>query len=448
MPIRMEDTHVELVESGVRPEEQTMTIEKPFWAFFTTNMVIAVWLVGIFIAGFGLNLWQSVIVIVLGNVLGSIPLGLIAEMGPRTRLSQVEGSRLSLGKMGTRVSAILNWIDAVGWDAINNIPSAAALVALLVIYGFTLPFWLALAFIVVLQMLIGIYGHHLVQIVAKYVGWLFFAVVIACAVGIVSRGYHSTVHEIPSLKNFIMAFSLVVAGTMSFAPYVSDYTRYLPADIPARKPFWAVLGGSVISATILECFGVLIASSVADQTPTGLVTALSSMAGVFAPAVLAIIAISAIPANAFNDNSAAYCLISAGIRLGRPVSAALGAIISFTAAAWGNGRFAETFENFLFFIFYWMAPWTAIVLVHWFMAGRHQPSHPFSRGWTIGATIFVVTTVLTVLLFSASPLCTSPIAKALNGVDIGYYVGFIIAGIWYAIALKRQLRSTAFNQEV
>jgi NCS1 family nucleobase:cation symporter-1 len=161
------------------------------------------------------------------------------------------------------------------------------------------------------------------------------------------------------------------------------------------------------------------------------------MAGSFAPAVLLVVAMSSIPTNALNDNSGSYCLISAGVHIGRPISAVISAGIGFVAAAWGAGRYTEAFENYLLFLFYWMAPWTAIVLVHWFKIGRHQEEHFYSPGWTHAATIFVVTTIATIALFSASPIYTSPVAKALGGVDIGYYVGFIVAGLWYAATLKK-----------
>jgi purine-cytosine permease-like protein len=41
-----------------------------------------------------------------------------------------------------------------------------------------------------------------------------------------------------------------------------------------------------------------------------------------------------------------------------------------------------------------------------------------------------------IALFSASPVYTSPVAKLLGGVDIGYYVGFVVAGAWYWLALR------------
>jgi NCS1 family nucleobase:cation symporter-1 len=92
-------------------------------------------------------------------------------MGPQTRFSSLEGSRFSFGRAGVRIPALFNWVNCVGWDAVNNIPAAAALAAFGFMYGFGAPFWLALAVLSIVQMLIAVYGHHVVQLVAKYAGY-------------------------------------------------------------------------------------------------------------------------------------------------------------------------------------------------------------------------------------------------------------------------------------
>jgi NCS1 family nucleobase:cation symporter-1 len=62
----------------------------------------------------------------------------------------------------------LNWCCAVGWDAVNNVPSVLALVALGALFGLTMPFWLGLCVLVAIQLAASMYGHHVVQLLAKY----------------------------------------------------------------------------------------------------------------------------------------------------------------------------------------------------------------------------------------------------------------------------------------
>ncbi len=57
-------------------------------------------------------------------------------------------------------------------------------------------------------------------------------------------------------------------------------------------------------------------------------------------------------------------------------------------------------------------------------------------GEAASPTIFLSTAVLTIALFSASDLYTGPVARLPGGADIGYYVGFFLAGLWYAAAAR------------
>jgi NCS1 family nucleobase:cation symporter-1 len=46
------------------------------------------------------------------------------------------------------------------------------------------------------------------------------------------------------------------------------------------------------------------------------------------------------------------------------------------------------------------------------------------------------------VLFSATPIYTGPIAKMLDGTDIGFFVGFFAASLCYAL-VERRHRSAA-----
>ncbi len=121
----------------------------------------------------------------LGNVLGCLPVGLNSTIGPRTGLTQIEISRFAFGRLGTRVPSWLNWCCAVGWDAVNNVPSVLALLALLALFGLTVPFWLGLTVLVAIQLAASLYGHHVVQLVAKYMCYVL--IVVFSIAGVVSH---------------------------------------------------------------------------------------------------------------------------------------------------------------------------------------------------------------------------------------------------------------------
>jgi purine-cytosine permease-like protein len=51
---------------------------------------------------------------------------------------------------------------------------------------------------------------------------------------------------------FLAGVALLVIDMLSFGPFVSDYTRYLPAATSGRRLFWAIYAGNVL-ATVGSC---------------------------------------------------------------------------------------------------------------------------------------------------------------------------------------------------
>jgi NCS1 family nucleobase:cation symporter-1 len=438
----IEDVRASIVEDGVPAKQQTMALDKVFWSHFCTNLAPATWVLGALLVGIGLDFRTGLLAILIGNVLGALPVGLNATIGPRTGLTQIEISRFAFGRVGTRVPSSLNWLCAVGWDAVNNVPSVLALVALAALFGATLPFWLGLSVLVAVQLAASIYGHHVVQLLAKYLCYVLIVVfAITGIVAVLEGGSFASVHAAIRPATFVLGVSIVAGFDIGFAPYTSDYTRYLPRNTSSRTIFLLSFGGIALSSTVLELFGLLTASRLSDLSPAGVIAEIGALTGPFAPFALIAIAVSAISINSINDNTAAYSLISTGIRVPRHVAAIVTTACGFALAVAGAGKFAELFSNYLLLLLYWIAPWAGIVLTDWWLfGGAARPA----RRWGAGATIFLVVTPLTIALFSATAVYTGPLAKLLGGTDIGFFVGFIAASLCYALVERRRGAAGAY----
>jgi NCS1 family nucleobase:cation symporter-1 len=432
----VEDVRSSIVEAGVAPEHQTMALDKVFWTHFTTNLAPATWVLGALLVGIGLDFCTGLLAILIGNVLGCLPVGLNSTIGPRTGLTQIEISRFAFGRLGTRVPSSLNWFCAVGWDAVNNVPSVLALVALFALFGVAMPFWIGLSLLVAIQLVVSMYGHHAVQLLAKYLCYVLIVVFsITGIVAVLKGGSFATVHAAIKPAALVLGVSMIAGFTIGFAPYSADYTRYLPRTTKPGAIFLLSFGGLALSSTLIEIIGLLTAARLSDLSAAGVIAGIGALTGVFAPVALIAIAASAISINSINDNTAAYSLISSGIRIRRDVAAAITTAFGFALAAAGAGKFAELFSNYLLLLLYWIAPWAGIVLTDWWMfGGAERPQ----RRWGPGATIFCIVTPLTIALFSATALYTGPIAKMLDGTDIGFFVGFFAASICYAIVERRR----------
>ena len=381
---------------------------------------------GVLLVHLGLDWRAGLAAILLGNLLGALPVAFAAAIGPVTGLPQMEASRRVLGTAGLRLPSALNWLYCVGWDAVNNVPAASALVALLAVAGIGLPFAPALACLAAVQMVASIYGHDVVQAVQKYLGGsllVLFAGIGLATLAQPAQVAAAAVHV--TVPNFVLATAILASFNLSWATYSSDYTRYLPRDTKPAVVVWRALLGLLLSAIPFQVLGLLTAGSMGDGTPTAVIAGLERAAGPLGPLALLAIALSSITGNSVNDNTASYSLISAGLRVPRVAAAVVTASLGFVLAVLGGGHYADLYTSYLVVTLYWIAPFIGIVLADWWVARRPDGRAP--AGWTAEATLFVATSVATIALFSSTDLYTGPVARALGGADIGYYVGFAAA---------------------
>jgi NCS1 family nucleobase:cation symporter-1 len=434
-----EQTGSELIECGVLGSAQTMTLEKVFWSHFSCELGPAAWVLGALLVGVGLDFRWGVIALVAGNLIGGLIVGACAASGPSTGLTQIEISRYSFGRIGTRMPAFLNWLCSVGWDAVNNVPAVLALAALGAFAGLHAPFWLGLAILAGVQMAASMHGHHLVQLITKYGGYALALVFIITEVVAISRGGSLPAAHAPITPAPVFLGIAMIAGSVfGFAPFTSDYTRYLPRTTNRWSVFALVVSGTVIGAFGVQICGLLIASRLVDLSPAGLIQTMVALVGPFAPIALIAIALSAIVVNSVNDNTAAYSLMSAGIRVRRHSAAVITAVCAYALAVAGAGSFAMLFSNFLVLVGYWIAPWTGIVIADRYLLG---PSTLPPRNWESGAIIWAVVTPVTLLLFSASAVYTGPIARVLGGTDIGFIAGLFGTAALYVVVERARRRT-------
>ncbi|WP_041249312.1 purine-cytosine permease family protein [Gluconacetobacter diazotrophicus] len=439
-PPVMEEFGAAAVSRPVPAARKTMPIDRVFWSHFSPNLGPGGWVTGVLLVALGLDFRAGLLAILVGNVVGALPVALAAAIGPPTGLTQMEASRRALGRLGVRPPAFLNWIYCVGWDAVNNVPAATALMAFLsIVAGASPPFWLALGVLALVQMAASIYGHDMVQALQKYLGAVLLLAFLVIGVQCVSLGgaLPRAAHP-PTLATMLLAIAILASFNLSWASYSSDYTRYLPADSDPKRVVGLALAGLLGSAVPFQTLGLLTAASIAEPSPTAVIASLQHAAGPLGPVVLAAIALSSVTGNSFNDNTASYSLISAGIHIPRVLAAIITALLGYGLAVAGAGRYAALYTDYLVVTMYWIAPWIGIVLADWYLGDR--TAHPVPPGWTRGATIFIMTTVVTILLFSTSQLYTGPVARWLGGADIGYYVGFFVAALWYGHGAARGRR--------
>jgi NCS1 family nucleobase:cation symporter-1 len=453
MPSREGDLSIE--GHGMEPIPASArygSVARVFTVWFTPNLVPAAFFLGTLAAAsfIGLGFWTSIAAIIVGNLVGSILVGLLATMGPRTGMAQMPLARLAYGK-SIVVPGLLNWISCIGWDGINSVFGAAAITILT-----GLPFVVSLIIIVICQGLLGILGYEAIHTFEKYMaivlGAMFVVLTIAIA-GQAGSGIARTdaVSGADQIGAFILYSTIIASFVLAWALYASDYTRYLPENASSSRVFWWTVLGLSLAAGWVELLGLLVADKATEGGAVDTINTVLSGSPLAALAMLAI-GIGTIAVNAMNDYTGSLSLQAAGIRVPRVYSAILVAVLGFGVTLWLNaGDLVGKIENILLFLSYWIAPWAAVVLADWRLRrGRATVSRLVDFGSLPSGTLalasliigfvvslpFQTSTVGGDLAASTGLPINSIAANQLHYADLAYLVGFVVAFVIFWIGAR------------
>jgi NCS1 family nucleobase:cation symporter-1 len=419
------------------------SVARVFTVWFTPNLVPAAFFLGTLAAAsfIGLGFWTSIAAIIVGNLVGSVVVGLLATMGPQTGMAQMPLARLAYGK-SIVVPGLLNWLSCIGWDGINSVFGAAAISILT-----GLPFIVSLLFIVICQGLLGILGYEAIHTFEKYMaivlGAMFVVLTIAIA-GQASTGIARTdaVTGADQIGSFILYSTIIASFVLAWALYASDYTRYLPETTSSSRVFWWTVLGLTLAAGWIEVLGLLVADKATEAGAVDTINTILSGTPLAALAMLAI-GIGTVAVNAMNDYTGSLSLQAAGIRVPRVYSAILVAVLGFGVTLWLNaGDLVGKVENILLFLSYWIAPWAAVVLADWWLRrGRADVSRLVNFGGLPSGALALAAAIIGFVvslpfqqssvgedLRTSTGLPINAISDdVLHYADLAYVVGFIVA---------------------
>jgi nucleobase:cation symporter-1, NCS1 family len=428
------------------PEEHRYgAVYRMFTVWFTPNMELSGVFTGTLAVVFGLGFGLGLLAIVIGTVIGSLPVAILCTWGPRTGTAQVPLARLPFGKTIVLTGSV-QWLSAVAWDALCGLFGAQAAQLL-----FHVPFWLGAVTVLALEGVISVFGYEFVHRLQEWGAAILIVLFVVLSVKIFSHHVvlpHDTVHGAAMAGAFVLMVAISISQGISWASYASDYSRYMKPATSKAAVFAYTMAGLTVSYVWVEGIGLAGASVLRDHTAAGVRTL---MGGGFL-GVLALIAMvfSVVASNSLNDYSGSLAFQALGARVRRPVIAAAVAILAFTPILYLNaGNTSGRFENLLLFTSYWVAPFCAIVMIDWYYnRSRYTPSFlcgalRFARlgnGWPAIVSFCVGFGVM--VPFMNTSIIVGPVAHALKGADTAFYVGFVVAGVLYYV-----LRRVAIRQE-
>ncbi|HEX4834623.1 MAG TPA: cytosine permease [Trebonia sp.] len=449
----VENRHIDHIPDAARhgkPWQQLV-----FWFGGNVNVFNAV--LGGVLVSIGLTFWWAVIAIIVGTLIGALLIALHATQGPRLGVPQSIQSRGQFGFYGAAFMFPAVLALNIGFIAAELVIQAQAMTG--VTSALTIPEWILV--LAVPSAVIGIYGyrwiHRVMQATAAVVG---VALVIMLAQGLHhgSLSAAQTTLGRPSAGLFLAGVALLVIDLLSFGPFVSDYTRYLPARTNGRRLFWAIYAGNVL-ATAGTC---IIGAYLTALLPTlATVSAIGKISGKWA---LVVMALSLVNANTFNAYTGSFQVIAFGSmwRRFRAESVAV-RVIPFLCvlaagtviACYGYQNFVTNLSNFLDDVLVLFIPWSAVNLADYFLirhgdydvASFFTPDGVYGRFAWRGLLAYVAGLVAE-LPFVAQPEYTGWLVKPLGGADVSWLVGWIVAAGIYLVLVPRSRQARDPGRQV
>jgi NCS1 family nucleobase:cation symporter-1 len=227
----------------IPPDERHGKIRDQFTLWFAATMNIFNIVLGGVAVFLGLNFLWACIAIVLGTVIGLMLVGFHAIQGPKLGIPQMIQSRAQFGFYGAVAPFVFSIVLDFGFLAAQLVIQADAMN--LLVPSISIPGWIALLTIPVFFLAIWGYNwiHYWQRVLTVVLGITFVIVFIQALSYGGLHGAPASTHA-PSFALFMGATGLFVIDMISWAPYVSDYSRYLPEDVSAAKTFWAVFLGT------------------------------------------------------------------------------------------------------------------------------------------------------------------------------------------------------------
>ena len=118
-----------------------------------------------------LGLWETIAVIVLGNIIGCTIFAAFTVMGHKTGVNQMVLCRSAFGRRGAYLPSALMFLTTLGWIGVNTYFPVKIAVAILGQFGIpdnVVTNMGVITVVMVLQMLIGVYGFYAIRTFEKY----------------------------------------------------------------------------------------------------------------------------------------------------------------------------------------------------------------------------------------------------------------------------------------
>ena len=329
---------------------------------------------------------KAVLMALLAVTCGSIPVGLVACLGPPSRLRTVIINRFIFGWIPAKALSFLVMTLLVGYSMVDIIAAGNLMSALMP--ESELGATLAIIILGCLAITIAVYGIDTLQTCQQ---WIWFPQLLAVCVlvgvfllrimDVPENGSTQPLADSPTA--YVGYFSLIFSATLSYSMTAADCWVYCSANTPRNRLSFGTVGGLWASGAILIGLGIALGSvtrhiagweTAYEKNPGEL---LKTVAPVGLPGTICVIsfALGSIAGATGGMYGFALAVQSISGRLESVTRAkwtAIGGIVSLATAIAGKDSLVEVLQNFVAIDGYCVSVWITIFGWEHFLFRRGQ----------------------------------------------------------------------------
>lgn len=393
---------------------------------------------------FHLNLVWGIVAILVGHLVGGVLMALHSAQGPQMGIPQMIQSRAQFGSLGALLVVVIAGVMYIGFFASNIVLAGKSLHG--VVDSVPVPVGIVIGALG--SGIIGIIGYRFIHVLNRIGTWVL-------GIGIVV-GFGYIFSHVQSddfltrggfnLAGWLATVSLAALWQIAFAPYVSDYSRYLPADVKVSSTFWTTYLGSALGSSLSFIFGAVAVLAI----PAGMDTmdAVKLATGNLGPLMLVLFLLSVISHNALNLYGAVLSIITlvqtfAYRWIPTAKSRAVLSLIVLAAccvvAVFASADFIGHFVDMVLVLLVVLVPWTAINLIDFYVI--HKGDYDIDSIFKVDGGIYgrynpqaliaYAVGIAVQIPFMNTPLYVGPVSVHINGADLSWLVGLAITSPLY-----------------
>ncbi|MER5431856.1 cytosine permease [Streptomyces sp. NPDC002588] len=425
----------------------------PVW--FCGDAHLTTLAVGVIGVSMGTNLLWASVAIVSGCLFGTLFMAGHSAQGPHMGLPQLIQSRPQFGYVGALLVFVVALATYVGYNAFNQILAGQTFHDALGVSASGTEICFTL-----LAMVMAFLGYSWFHKLQRYLSYALIAAMLVFTVHVLlfqtfPQGQLSFAGF--QLNPFLAQFFTAAAYQLSWAIYVSDYSRYLPKTVNTRATFWWTYLGATIGGAWMMLIGAASSALFPDlNVAMALFRTGDRVFGGFGVVITVLAVIGLITSAAQNFYGSSLTILSA-VDSVRPIKATLtkrfvalvvAGVVAVFIAANADDNFMTEFGSFLAIMLYLFTPWTAVNLVDFYFVRKSRysireifnPRGMYGRWDWRGISAYFVG-FLAMTPFFVTVWWTGPVAEMLDGADIAMLPGLIVASVFY-LAVCRNLNLT------